>query len=80
MRTNLASVILRMLSKNRRYHQVSLPEAPESRAVNDGFKLLEELNAIDGKKQPRRSANGQSAGRSKAGPDACGCECAGLSQ
>ena len=37
--------------KNRRYHQVSFLEAPESRAVNDGFKLLEELNAIDGKKQ-----------------------------
>ena len=52
MRTNLASVILRMLSlKIGDITKFPFLEAPESRAVNDGFKLLEELNAIDGKKQ-----------------------------
>lgn len=51
-RTNLASVILRMLSlKIGEITQFPFLEAPERRAVTDGFKLLEELNAIDGKKQ-----------------------------
>ena len=52
MRTNLASVILRML--NLRIGEITkfpFLEAPERRAVNDGFRLLEELNAIDRKKQ-----------------------------
>ena len=75
MRTNLASVILRMLSlKIGDITKFPFLEAPESRAVNDGFKLLEELNAIEEEAAHTiRSANGKSAGRSKAGPDACGC-------
>ena len=48
LRTNLASVILRML--HLRIGEVSgfpFIEPPESKAINDGFKLLEELNALD---------------------------------
>ena len=52
MRTNLASVILRMLSlKIGDITKFPFLEAPESKAVTDGFKLLQELNAIDGKKR-----------------------------
>lgn len=56
LRTNLASVILRML--HLRIGEVSsfpFIEPPETKAINDGFKLLEELNALDAKRQLTRS-------------------------
>jgi len=47
-RTNLASVILQMLAlKLGNIEEFPFIEAPESRAVRDGFKLLEELQAVD---------------------------------
>jgi ATP-dependent helicase HrpA len=49
-RTNLASVILQMLSlRLGDIERFPFLEAPESRAVRDGFKLLEELQAVDDK-------------------------------
>jgi len=49
-RTNLAAVILQMLQLRigdvRRF---SFVDKPESRLINDGFKLLEELQAVDKK-------------------------------
>lgn len=56
LRTNLASVILRML--HLRIGEVSsfpFIEPPESKAINDGFKLLEELNALDGGRKLTRA-------------------------
>lgn len=47
-RTNLASVILRMLSLNLGdIEKFPYLEKPEKKAINDGFKLLNELNAIN---------------------------------
>jgi len=51
-RTNLASVILQMLSL--RLGDIELfpfVDAPDKRMINDGFKLLEELGAVDKKRQ-----------------------------
>jgi ATP-dependent helicase HrpA len=48
-RTNLASVILQMLSlKLGDISRFPFLEAPEPTAVRDGFRLLEELQAVDG--------------------------------
>jgi ATP-dependent helicase HrpA len=48
MRTNLASVILQMLSLGLgEMDDFPFVQAPDSRNINDGFKLLEELGAID---------------------------------
>ncbi|MGV3591373.1 MAG: ATP-dependent RNA helicase HrpA [Gammaproteobacteria bacterium] len=47
-RTNLASVILQMLAlKLGDIDRFPFVEAPESRAVRDGFQLLQELQAVD---------------------------------
>ncbi|WP_413468724.1 ATP-dependent RNA helicase HrpA [Marinobacter sp.] len=52
LRTNLASVILQMASSGlgdiRRFPFL---EAPDNRLINDGYKLLEELGAVDDKRQ-----------------------------
>ncbi|WP_225314956.1 ATP-dependent RNA helicase HrpA [Marinobacter confluentis] len=52
LRTNLASVILQMttsgLGEIRRFPFL---EAPDRRMINDGYKLLEELSAVDGKRR-----------------------------
>lgn len=51
-RTNLAAVILQML--NLRLGDISefpFLDAPDSRYINDGFKLLEELGAVTAKRQ-----------------------------
>lgn len=51
-RTNLASVILQMLSlRLGDIDRFPFLEAPDSRAVRDGFRLLEELQAVDAKGQ-----------------------------
>ena len=48
-RTNLASVILQMLAlKLGDIENFPFVEAPEPRAVRDGFQLLQELQAVDG--------------------------------
>ena len=51
LRTNLASVILQMASTGlgdiRRFPFL---EAPDNRLINDGYKLLEELGAVDDKR------------------------------
>ncbi|WJG07862.1 ATP-dependent RNA helicase HrpA [Aliiglaciecola sp. LCG003] len=48
LRTNLASVILQMLSLNLGGIQAfPFVQSPDSRFVNDGFRLLEELQAIE---------------------------------
>jgi len=52
LRTNLASVILQMLAL--RLGDVArfpFVEAPDSRQIGDGFKLLEELGAVDKQRQ-----------------------------
>jgi ATP-dependent helicase HrpA len=47
-RTNLASVILQMLALNLGdIENFPFLEAPDSRAVRDGYRLLEELQAVD---------------------------------
>jgi ATP-dependent helicase HrpA len=55
MRTNLASVILQMttsgLGEIRRFPFL---EPPDRRLINDGYKLLEELSAVDGKRRVTR--------------------------
>ena len=52
LRTNLASVILQMttsgLGEIRRFPFL---EPPDRRLINDGYKLLEELSAVDGKRR-----------------------------
>ncbi len=51
LRTNLASVILQMMSLGLgKIDAFPFVQPPDSRAINDGFKLLEELGAIDGDK------------------------------
>jgi ATP-dependent helicase HrpA len=51
-RTNLASVILRMLSLGLGdVEDFPYLEPPEQKAINDGFKLLNELNAINQKRE-----------------------------
>ena len=55
LRTNLASVILQMttsgLGEIRRFPFL---EPPDRRLINDGYKLLEELSAVDGKRRVTR--------------------------
>ena len=52
LRTNLASVILQMASLGLgNIDRFPFVEAPDSRQINDGYKLLEELGAIDNKRQ-----------------------------
>jgi ATP-dependent helicase HrpA len=47
LRTNLASVILQMMALDLgRIDDFPFVEAPESRNINDGFRLLEELGAV----------------------------------
>lgn len=66
-RTNLASVILQMLSlKLGDIDDFPFLEAPDSRAVRDGFRLLEELLAVD--TNGRLTQNGHSMARLPADP------------
>ncbi|ASJ70416.1 ATP-dependent RNA helicase HrpA [Granulosicoccus antarcticus] len=52
LRTNLASVILQMASmKLGRIDQFPFVEAPESKFVNDGYRTLQELAALDDNRQ-----------------------------
>lgn len=52
LRTNLASVILQMATSGLGdIRQFPFLEAPDSRQINDGYKLLEELGAVDGKRR-----------------------------
>jgi len=58
LRSNLASVILQLLQL--KVHDISefpFLDKPDNRQLNDGFKLLDELEAID--KQQRLTANGR---------------------
>jgi ATP-dependent helicase HrpA len=51
-RTNLASVILQMLNlRLGDIEQFPFVDRPDKRMINDGFKLLEELGAVDKKRQ-----------------------------
>ncbi|MDO3386955.1 ATP-dependent RNA helicase HrpA [Gilvimarinus sp. SDUM040013] len=55
LRTNLAAVILQMLQlKIGDIHRFPFVDAPDSRLINDGFKLLQELHAVDGKQRVTR--------------------------
>ena len=48
LRTNLAAVILQMLQMRiGDVRQFPFVDAPDNRLISDGFKLLEELNAVD---------------------------------
>lgn len=50
LRTNLAAVILQMLNARiGDIREFPFIDPPDSRLINDGFKLLEELQAVDGK-------------------------------
>ncbi len=50
MRTHLGSVILQMLALNLGdISSFPFVDSPDSRAVNDGFNLLEEIGAVDGR-------------------------------
>ncbi|WP_323753792.1 ATP-dependent RNA helicase HrpA [Marinobacter sp.] len=52
LRTNLASVILQMATSGLGdIRQFPFLEAPDRRQVNDGYKLLEELGAVDEKRR-----------------------------
>lgn len=52
LRTNLAAVILQMLQMRMGdIHQFPFIDRPDPRLINDGFKLLEELQAVDQKQQ-----------------------------
>lgn len=52
LRTNLAAVILQMLQlKMGDIHKFPFIDAPDHRLINDGFKLLEELQAVNTKQQ-----------------------------
>ncbi len=52
LRTNLASVILQMaVSGLGDIRSFPFLEPPDNRLVNDGYKLLEELGAVDGKRK-----------------------------
>ena len=55
LRTNLASVILQMATSGLGdIRHFPFLEAPDSRQINDGYKLLEELGAVDGKRRVTR--------------------------
>ncbi|MDY6840376.1 MAG: ATP-dependent RNA helicase HrpA, partial [Pseudomonadota bacterium] len=55
LRTNLASVILQMATSGLgEIQQFPFLEAPDKRQVNDGYKLLEELGAVDDKRRVTR--------------------------
>src|SRR5690606_2085909 len=52
LRTNLAAVILQMLQMRMGdIHKFPFLDCPDHRLINDGFKLLEELQAVDSKNQ-----------------------------
>ena len=52
LRTNLAAVILQMLQMRMGdIHKFPFIDSPDHRLINDGFKLLEELQAVDSKNQ-----------------------------
>ena len=52
LRTNLASVILQMASSGLgEIRRFPFLEAPDNRLINDGYKLLEELSAVDDRRQ-----------------------------
>ncbi|WP_415888592.1 ATP-dependent RNA helicase HrpA [Neptuniibacter sp. SY11_33] len=54
-RTNLAAVILQMLSlKLGDISEFPFVDAPDNRYINDGFKLLQELGAVDAKRNITR--------------------------
>lgn len=55
LRTNLASVILQMATSGLgEIQQFPFLEAPDKRQINDGYKLLEELGAVDDKRRVSR--------------------------
>ncbi|MEC7377427.1 MAG: ATP-dependent RNA helicase HrpA, partial [Pseudomonadota bacterium] len=55
LRTNLASVILQMATSGLgEIRQFPFLEAPDKRQVNDGYKLLEELGAVDDRRKVTR--------------------------
>ncbi|MFL1465557.1 ATP-dependent RNA helicase HrpA [Marinobacter sp. HN1S83] len=55
LRTNLASVILQMATSGLgEIRHFPFLEAPDRRLINDGYKLLEELGAVDDKRQVTR--------------------------
>lgn len=55
LRTNLASVILQMATSGLgEIRSFPFLEAPDKRLVNDGYKLLEELGAVDSKRRVSR--------------------------
>ncbi|MEX2475954.1 ATP-dependent RNA helicase HrpA [Marinobacter sp.] len=55
LRTNLASVILQMATSGLgEIRHFPFLEAPDKRLINDGYKLLEELSAVDGKRRVTR--------------------------
>jgi len=67
LRTNLAAVILQMLRlKLGDIKQFPFVEPPDNRMVNDGFKLLEELQAVD--KQGKVQNIGYDLGRLQVDP------------
>ncbi|MCP8899030.1 ATP-dependent RNA helicase HrpA [Gilvimarinus xylanilyticus] len=52
LRTNLGAVILQMLQlRIGDIHKFPFVDAPDSRLINDGFKLLQELHAVDHKQK-----------------------------
>ncbi|MDI9245534.1 ATP-dependent RNA helicase HrpA [Marinobacter sp. CHS3-4] len=52
LRTNLASVILQMTTSGLGdIRHFPFLEAPDRKLINDGYKLLEELSAVDGKRR-----------------------------
>ena len=52
LRTNLASVILQMMSMRLgRIEDFPLIDPPESKFVNDGYRTLQELGALDSKRK-----------------------------
>ncbi len=58
LRTNLAAVILQMLQMRMGdIHKFPFIDPPDHRLINDGFKLLQELHAVDDKQ--RLSATGK---------------------
>ena len=55
LRTNLASVILQMATSGLgEIRHFPFLEAPDKRLINDGYKLLEELSAVDDKRRVTR--------------------------
>lgn len=60
LRTNLATVILQMLALDLgEIDDFPFVEAPDSRNINDGVKLLEELAAIDNNANKQKQRKGQ---------------------